>query len=121
MKLPRSGDSGHKRTQLFLYPLQPEAHLDHHLVLDRYVPHNLKAAQKAQDLHISDKKVLKFNGLSDAKCRHAASQSLKTNFVDTSSIKENGRDQFKENRSPLLILETSGRLMLRFGFRYYLL
>lgn len=61
MKLPHFGDSGHKRTQLFLYPLLPEAHLDHHLVLDRYVPHNLMAAQKAQDLHIKDKKVLKFN------------------------------------------------------------
>jgi hypothetical protein len=83
MKLPRSGDSGHKRTQLFLYPLLPEVHPDHHLVLDRHVPHNLKASQKAQDLHITDKKVLKFNGLSDTRCRHAASQSLQTIFVET--------------------------------------
>jgi hypothetical protein len=58
MKLPCFGDSGHKRTQLFLYPLLPEAHLDHHLVLDRYVRHNLKAAQKAQDLQFQKRKFL---------------------------------------------------------------
>ena len=50
IRLPHSGDSGHKLIQLFLCPLLPDDHCDHHLVLDSYASHDLKAAQKAQDL-----------------------------------------------------------------------